>query len=65
MEGHKIWLFSPAHGHLPAHCSADGTLSYDDLASKHLKWWATDPRDSRSRVTLRHLLTFTSGFMEE
>ena len=28
MEGHKIWLFSPAHGHLPAHCSADGTLSY-------------------------------------
>lgn len=44
---------------------ADGTLSYDDLASKHLKYWATDPADPRSAVTLRHLLSFTSGFLDD
>ena len=41
---------------------SDGTLSFDDLASKHLPFWAKDPADTRSRVTLRHLLTFTSGY---
>ena len=41
---------------------ANGTLSFDDLASKHLPWWTTDASDSRSRVTLRHLLSFTSGW---
>jgi len=40
----------------------DGIMSYDDLASKHLSWWATDDEDPRSRVTLRHLLSFTSGY---
>jgi len=44
---------------------ADGTLSYDDKASKHLKWWTTDPKDPRSRITLRHFLTFQSGFLED
>ena len=29
----------------------DGIMSYDDLASKHLSWWATDDEDPRSRVT--------------
>jgi CubicO group peptidase (beta-lactamase class C family) len=40
----------------------DGFLGYDDLASKHLSWWSTDPNDPRSRVTLRHLLSFRSGY---
>ena len=42
---------------------ANGTLAFDDLASKHLPWWTTDAAsDWRSRVTLRHLLSFTSGW---
>ena len=31
-------------------------------SSTILAWWATDPQDPRSRVTLRHLLSFTSGY---
>ena len=42
---------------------ADGTIgSLDDHVSKYLPWWTKDPRDMRSEITLRHLLTFTSGF---
>ncbi len=44
---------------------ADGIMSYDDRANKFLPWWATDPSDPRSNVTLRHLLSFTSGFTED
>ena len=44
---------------------ADGTLSFDDLASKHLSWWTTNSSDPRSRVKLRHLLSFTSGYLED
>jgi len=44
---------------------ADGTLSYDDKANKHLKWWASDPKDPRSNITLRHFLTFQSGYMKD
>jgi len=40
----------------------DGTLAFDDLASKHLRWWPTDKKDPRSRVRLHHLLSFTSGY---
>lgn len=40
----------------------DGTLHWDDLASKHLSWWTTDPKDPRSRIRLKHLLSFTSGY---
>ena len=39
----------------------EGFLSLDDLASSHLEYWTVDPEDARSRVTLRHLLSFTSG----
>lgn len=39
-----------------------GKLSFDTLASDVLPWWTKDPKDKRSRVTLRHMLTFTSGF---
>ena len=44
---------------------ADGTLSFDDLASKYLSWWSTESSDPRSRITLRHLLTFQSGYQED
>lgn len=44
---------------------ADGTLAYDDLASKHLSFWTTNRKDPRSRVTLRHLLSFRSGYLKD
>jgi len=41
----------------------DGTVSsLDDKVSKYLSWWTTDPKDPRSSVTFRMLLSFTSGF---
>ena len=43
----------------------DGTLKWDDLASKHLTWWTKDPKDPRSRVQLKHLLSFTSGYTSD
>lgn len=39
----------------------DGLLGLDDLAYEHLGYWTRDPENPRSRVTLRHLLSFTSG----
>lgn len=41
----------------------DGTVSsLDDPVHKYLPWWTKDPKDLRSTVTFRMLLTFTSGF---
>ena len=40
----------------------EGVLSFQDRASKHLEWWATDSSDPRSNVTLASLLSFTSGY---
>lgn len=41
----------------------DGSVSsLDDLVSKYLPYWTTSKADLRSTVTLRMLLTFTSGF---
>jgi len=41
----------------------DGTItSLDDPVSKYLSWWTKDPKDLRSTVTFRMLLSFTSGF---
>lgn len=41
----------------------DGTIeSLDDPVNQYVKWWTKDQKDPRSRVTLRHLLSFTSGF---
>lgn len=41
----------------------DGTIpSLDVLVSKYVPWWTKNETDRRSRVTLRHLLSFTSGF---
>jgi len=41
----------------------DGTIeSLDDPVHKYVGWWTKSPQDWRSEITLRHLLTFTSGF---
>lgn len=41
----------------------DGTIeSLDAKASDVVPWWTKDASDNRSAVTLRHLLSFTSGF---
>eukprot|EP00854_Cymbomonas_tetramitiformis_P017320 gene17320-20614_t len=43
---------------------ADGTIeSFDTPVNKHLEYWATDPADPRSAITLRHLLSFQSGYL--
>eukprot|EP00947_MAST-08B_sp_MAST-8B-sp1_P005279 g5279.t1 len=42
---------------------ADGSISsLDARVSDYLTWWTKDPKDPRSLVTYRHLLSFTSGF---
>lgn len=41
---------------------ADGHLSFDTRVHEVFPWWTAEPADRRSRVTLRHLLSFTSGF---
>mmetsp|Transcript_36264 Transcript_36264/g.113875 ORF Transcript_36264/g.113875 Transcript_36264/m.113875 type:complete len:333 (+) Transcript_36264:51-1049(+) len=41
----------------------DGTIrSLDDPVHEYLPYWTKHPLDARSQITLRHLLTFTSGF---
>lgn len=41
----------------------DGTIrSLDALVHEYVPWWTKDGKDIRSSVTLRHLLSFTSGF---
>ncbi|CAE8602771.1 unnamed protein product [Polarella glacialis] len=40
----------------------DGHLTLDTLAHEVFPWWNREPSDRRSRVTLRSLLSFTSGF---
>jgi len=41
---------------------ASGYLSFDTKANEVFKWWTQDESDLRSGVTLRQLLSFTSGF---
>jgi len=42
---------------------ADGTIStLDARVNSILPYWTSDPNDPRSAITLRMLLTFTSGF---
>ncbi|KAL1504327.1 hypothetical protein AB1Y20_010733 [Prymnesium parvum] len=38
-------------------------LTFDTRISDVFDWWSSDPKDNRSLVTLRHLLTFTSGLV--
>lgn len=40
------------------------SLDLEDLVSQYLTYWPTDPADSRSRITLRHLLGFASGYTD-
>lgn len=41
----------------------DGTIKHlDDPVNLYVSWWTKDQGDARSRVTMRHLLSFTSGF---
>lgn len=42
-------------------CVEAGFLGLDDFAYEHLPYWDRDPANPRSRVTLRHLLSFVSG----
>lgn len=39
-----------------------GFMELDGPISTYFDWWTTDPSDPRSKVTLRHLLSMTSGF---
>ena len=42
---------------------SDGTISsLEEPISTYVPWWTKDPSDMRSLVTLRMLLSFTSGF---
>ncbi|MEE2785779.1 MAG: serine hydrolase [Myxococcota bacterium] len=40
-----------------------GVMSLDDTPQTYLDWWSRNGNDDRSRVTLRQLLSFTSGFV--
>ena len=41
---------------------ADGALSFDEPIYKYLDFWTSNHSDSRSAITLRSLLSFTSGY---
>ena len=41
---------------------ADGHLTFDTHAHEVFDWWSANASDPRSGVTLRQLLSFTSGF---
>jgi len=42
---------------------AEGHLEFDTPVSQVFPWWTSAADDVRSAVTLRHLLTFTSGLV--
>merc|ERR1712098_717408 len=44
---------------------ADRHLTLDTRACDVWQWWDCDPWDPRSRVTLRTLMSLTSGFSQE
>jgi CubicO group peptidase (beta-lactamase class C family) len=43
----------------------DNIMKFDDPVNKYLKYWATDEKDVRSKITLRDLMTFTSGYTKD
>lgn len=43
---------------------AAGKLSFETKANEVFDWWTKDQKEMKSRITLRHLLTQTSGFSE-
>jgi len=44
---------------------AEGKVNFEDKVNKYLDWWSKDPKDTRSNVTLRNLLTFQSGYVQD
>lgn len=42
---------------------ASGKLSFDDFVYQYFDYWTQDPDDPRSRIQLKHLLSFTSGML--
>mmetsp|Transcript_10197 Transcript_10197/g.22995 ORF Transcript_10197/g.22995 Transcript_10197/m.22995 type:complete len:448 (-) Transcript_10197:59-1402(-) len=46
-----------------AHVVHEGHLSFDTKVHDVFSWWTKSDQDPRSYVTLRHLLTFTSGLV--
>lgn len=42
-----------------------GTIKWDDTVNKYIDWWTKDPSDGRSKVTFRHLMSQTSGLIED
>ena len=42
-----------------------GILSFDDKVAKYLDWWQKDPEKPLGGATLRHLLSFTTGFRRD
>merc|ERR1719517_33961 len=42
-----------------------GVLSYDDKVAKYLDWWQQDETKPLGGATLRHLLSFTTGFRKD
>ncbi|NDJ52457.1 MAG: serine hydrolase [Chloroflexi bacterium] len=47
------------------HLVEDGVMSLDDNPQDYIDWWTDDPADSRSQITLGHLLSMTAGFWGE
>jgi len=52
----------PITGVLAMRLVETGVIGLDDKVNRWLSWWPTSTADSRSYVTLRHCLSFTSGF---
>lgn len=40
----------------------NGKVSLEDLVSKYIPYWSRNESDSRSRVKIKHVLSFTSGY---
>jgi CubicO group peptidase (beta-lactamase class C family) len=55
------WAASTAMLAMIHHAGAD----IDAPMSRYLSWWTTDEKDPRSRITMRHFLTMTSGMVTD
>lgn len=46
-------------------CFAANNISLDDPLHKYLDWWSADPSDETSLVTIRHVLSMTTGMISD
>lgn len=46
-------------------CFAANNISLDTPVNKFLSWWSTDRADEKSLVTLRHVLSMTTGMITD